>query len=114
MRASERRLLIAIEMSSNHDALDFRGSFVNLGNLRIAEQPLDGIVLHVAVATEYLNGLSGHLRGRFRSPQLGHGAVCGSALAAVVGSCCRIQRGTGRRYAGCHVCKLELDCLEVA
>ena len=57
--------------SRDHDALDFGCPFVDLGDLRVAEEALHGVVLHVAVAAEDLHGVGGDgdrgLAGAFNS-----------------------------------------------
>src|SRR3954452_13571915 len=51
-------------------ALDFVRALVDLGDLRVAHHALDRVVVHVAVAAQYLHGLDGHGHRRVGREQL--------------------------------------------
>src|SRR3954470_6809383 len=64
--------VFGIEVPRDHDALDFGSAFINLGNLGVAEQPLDRIVLHITVAAEDLDCLGRHVHGGLARHELRH------------------------------------------
>src|SRR5258708_279479 len=45
----------SFQCARDHEPLDLVRSLVNLGDLRVPHHPLDGVLLHVAVATQDLN-----------------------------------------------------------
>src|SRR6476646_3803306 len=55
-----RRSRSVVQLPRDDQALDLRGSFVDLRHLRVAEQPLDREVLDVAVTAEDLDRLGRH------------------------------------------------------
>ena len=50
---------IAEQLSRNHDILHLGRTFVDFGDLRVAQEALDEIFAHIPVATMYLYGLEG-------------------------------------------------------
>jgi hypothetical protein len=59
----------------NDQALYFRSPFKNRVDLRVPVPALDRIFTDVAVAAQDLDGLFGHLDGRFAGVELGHRAL---------------------------------------
>src|ERR687895_720914 len=54
----------------DHEPLDLRGALVDLEQLRVAHELLDGVLLHVAVAAENLDGVRRDLHRRVRREAL--------------------------------------------
>src|SRR6188508_1725007 len=52
------------DLFRDHESLDLRGALVDLEQLRVAHQLLDGVLLDVAVAAEDLHGVGRHLHHR--------------------------------------------------
>src|SRR5687767_4933924 len=67
----------------DHEALDLRRAFVDLEQLRVAHQLLDGVLLHIAVAAEDLHGVRGHLHRRVSREPLGERRLERRALALI-------------------------------
>src|SRR5919198_211425 len=59
------------DLASNNQPLDLRSALVDLEQLRVAHQLLDGVLLHVAVAPEDLDCVGRHLHGGVRGEALG-------------------------------------------
>src|SRR4051794_24777885 len=67
-------LLISAELlGRDHDALDLGGSLVDLGDLGVAEVPLDDVFLGVPIAAVNLDGLGGNPHRGLGGGELGHG-----------------------------------------
>src|SRR5205814_3528557 len=63
----ERSISIATgqkDLSRDHEPLDLRGPLVDLEQLRVAHQLLDGVLLDVAVTAEHLHRVRRHLHRR--------------------------------------------------
>src|SRR5215210_8964354 len=58
-------------LARDHEALDLRGALVELHDLRVAHQLLDGVVLDEAVAAVDLHGVRGDLHRGVRREALG-------------------------------------------
>src|SRR4051794_24431687 len=67
-------LRISQEAAGDHYPLHLVGSLVDLGDLGVAEVALHRELLDVAVATEKLDAVGGHLHRRVRREALRHGA----------------------------------------
>src|SRR5262249_53186774 len=52
-----RSSLLAHHLARDHEPLDLVRALVDLSDLGVAHHPLDGVLLHVAVATEDLDGV---------------------------------------------------------
>ena len=81
---------VRVQLARDHDALDLRRAFVDLGDLRVAEQPLDRIVLHVAVSAEDLDRLRRHPHRRLAREQLAielNCVMCSPRSFAVAAAC---------------------------
>src|SRR5687768_13061397 len=111
---SARRSVVRVELARDHDALDLGCAFVNLGYLRVAEQTLDGILLHVAIAAEDLHGLGRDPHRGLARHQLAHRAESRDHLAAILGGGGGVQERPRRGDARRHVGELELDRLVIA
>src|SRR5438094_10080598 len=59
-------------MARDHDALDLGGSLTDLADLCVAHEPLDRIILRVAVAAVDLHRLDRGSHGELRAEQLCH------------------------------------------
>src|SRR5258706_5541500 len=104
---------LARERAGDDDALDFTGAFIDLGDLCIPEEFLDGEISHVAVPPEELNCLRRDPHRRFGCEQLRHAGVERDILARIFASR-RPMRQRPRRFRACgHVGELELHRLEV-
>src|ERR671914_205420 len=100
-----------IQLARNDHSLNLRRSLVNLSCLRVAEQPLDGIILHISIAAEYLDRLRGHPHRCFAGEQLAHRAELRDRLAAIPRSSCRVEKRSSSGHSHGHISKLELDGL---
>src|SRR6266576_3290410 len=76
-------LAMAREGAGDDDALDFAGAFIDLGDLRVPEEFLDGEISHVAIPPEELNRLCRDPHRRLGSKQLHHAGVLGDVLAGI-------------------------------
>src|SRR5437588_5315120 len=102
-----------LERTCNHEALDLVRALVDLRDLGVAQEPLDRVLLHVAVAAEHLDGLHGHAHRRVRAEQLGHrGVLAHVAIAAVHLRAGLVEQLAAGRALRLHVGELELDRLE--
>src|SRR3954452_4999793 len=100
--------------AGDHEALDLVGALVDLRDLRVAHHPLDGVLVHVAVAAEHLDGLDRDRHRGVRGEQLGHRRpLAQPALVAVRHRARLVEQFAGGRRPGLHVGELELDALEV-
>src|ERR1700733_12023523 len=79
---STRMLRAFREVVGDHHALDLAGALVDLGDLRVAEVPLDRELGDVAVAAEDLDPLAGSAVGDVRRVQLGHRGLAVVGLVA--------------------------------
>src|SRR5215218_9487150 len=71
-RARSAKLISRKEnLARDDEALDLRGAFVDLEQLRVAHELLDRILLDVAVAAEDLHCVRGHLHRRVGREPLG-------------------------------------------
>src|SRR3954464_7774329 len=71
------------DLFGDHEPLDLRGALVDLEQLRVAHQLLDGVLLHVPVAAEDLHGVGRHLHRRVGREALRERRVERGAVAAV-------------------------------
>src|SRR2546426_3924871 len=92
-----------IELARDDEALDLAGAFIDLGDLRVAKQFLDGEVAHVAVPAEQLHRLSRHPHRRLRSEQLRHAGVLGDVLAPVLTGRRRVRDRKSTRLNSSHL-----------
>src|SRR5919201_4373730 len=74
-----------VELPRDDDALDFGRAFINLRDLRVSEQPLNGIFLYIAVAAEDLDRLRRHPHRRFARHQFCHRAKLLEVLSSIAG-----------------------------
>src|SRR5437667_11998702 len=56
-RRQEERAALTGHLAGDHEALDFLRALVDLRDLRVAHEALDGVLLDIAVAAEDLDGL---------------------------------------------------------
>src|SRR5688572_7988626 len=103
----------AEQLLGDDEPLDLVGALVDLHDLGVAHEALDGEVAGVAVAAEHLHGVRGDLHGGVAGPALGHGRLAGVAADALV----HLARGVvDHQPAGMrlhrHVGQHELDALE--
>src|SRR5258705_2963792 len=104
---------LARERAGDDDALDFTGAFIDLGNLCIPEEFLDGEISHVAVPPEELNCLRCDPHRCFGCEQLRHAGVQPDIFARIFAGG-RPMRQRPRRFRACgHIGELELHRLEV-
>src|SRR4051794_23825460 len=81
---------LGLHRAGDHEALDLVRALVDLGDLRVAHHPLDGILGDVAVPTQDLHGLDGHRHRGVGCEQLGHGAVLPRLRVAPIGERARL------------------------
>src|SRR5436190_7127535 len=67
-----RGALLTDHLARDHEALDLIGALVDLRDLRVAHHPLDGVLLHVAVAAEDLDGVGRHVHRDVGAVELRH------------------------------------------
>src|SRR4051794_10587103 len=72
MRRAGGTCRLAPHRAGDHEALDLVRALVDLGDLRVAHHPLDGVLVHVPVAAEHLHRLDGHGHRGVRGEQLRH------------------------------------------
>src|SRR2546429_9693069 len=100
------------ELARNDRALDLVRALVNLRDLGVAHEALDGILARVAIAAEDLHGVGRHLHGGVAREALGHRRLHrrdGAAIDERGGVVHRQPRGLrGHRYVGQH----DLDPLD--
>src|SRR6266850_4973598 len=102
------------EGAGDDEALDFAGAFIDLGDLCISKESLDGEIAHVPVPAEQLHRLRRDPHGRFGREQLRHARVQRDVLTRVF-ALGRAMRERPRRLGPRrHVGKLEPHRLEVA
>ena len=80
------------DRAPDDDPLDFTRAFVNLGDLRVAEQPFHRIIGDVSVAAVHLDRLRGDPHGGLARQQLAHCGMRPDGFAAVL----RRRRRVGR------------------
>src|SRR2546422_5517005 len=96
-----------VEPARDDEALDLAGAFIDLGDLRVAKQFLDGEIPHVAVPAEQLHRLSRHPHRRLGGEQLRHTGVLRDVLAPVLS---RSEEHTSELQSRLHlVCRLLLE-----
>src|SRR3989449_10735019 len=94
-------------------ALDLVGAFVDLRDLRVTHEALDGILARVAVAAEDLHGVGGDLHRRVAREALRHRRLHRGRGGAAVDERGRVMDHESRRVDGYrHVREHELDPLE--
>src|SRR5689334_2400516 len=71
-RTTTLTALPRVQLPRDHDPLDLARPLVDLGDLRLAEEALDRVLLHVAVAAEDLHRLVGDVHRRLAREQLAH------------------------------------------
>src|SRR5262249_6014145 len=101
-------------LPGDDDALHLVGAFADAGERRVAVEPLDVVLLGIAVGAVDAHGFDAVLQRRLRREVLGHAGLEVAALAAVerLGRVEREQpRGAGARG---HLGELELDRLVLA
>ena len=92
------------------------GTFVNLGNLGIAEEPLDWKVSCVAIPSEDLDRPLRNPHCSISCEKLGHAGllgVSGSCILVVplLGPSRLVNHHSGRFGSGSHVCEVVADAL---
>src|SRR6266850_5585559 len=105
---------LARERAGDDDALDFTGAFIDLGDLCIPEEFLDGEISHVSIPPEELNRLRRDPHRRFGREQLRHAGVQRNILARIFARGRAVRQGARRLGARGHVGQLELHRLEIA
>src|SRR5687767_14016664 len=70
--------------SSDNEALDFAGAFIDLRYFRVAEERLDGEISHVTIAAEQLDRLCRNPHRSLGREQLRHAGVQRDVLAGVL------------------------------
>src|SRR5437867_4328521 len=101
-----------VQLSCYDNALDLRSALVNLRHLGIAEESLDGILLHVTVSAENLDRLRRDPHGGLARHELGHRAELSYLLSAIAGGGGRMEQCAGRSDFHGHVRQPELDRLK--
>src|SRR3954447_18296560 len=76
--------------AGDHEALDLVRALVDLGDLRVAHHPLDGVLVDVAVSAKHLDGLDGHAHRVVGRDELGHRRVLGELGVAAIGQRARL------------------------
>src|SRR5882762_11628441 len=104
---------LAREGAGDDDALDFAGAFIDLSNLCIPEEFLDGEISHVSVPPEELNRLRRDPHRRFGREQLGHAGVERDVLTRIFARRGPVRQRPRRLRARGHIGELELHGLEL-
>ena len=105
-------LFHAQPVCDNH-LLDFRGSLIDLGDLRIAHHSLDGIISCVAVAAIELQAAAGNIAGVLCSHKLCHSGKMAVVLSIVLRAGCLINQKLCSLGVGRHLRQLKLGVLEL-
>src|SRR5439155_1024192 len=109
----QRAALQAQQLARDDDALDLAGALVDLHDLRVAEEALDGELARVAVAAQDLDRVGRDLHGRVGRPALGHGRLVGVARDPRIHLARRVvDHEPGAVHEHRHVGEHELDPLE--
>src|SRR5471030_1917852 len=72
------------QCTGDHEPLDLRGSFIDLGDARVAKMTFDVHLLRVAHASVDLQGLVADAVRGFAGVELRHGCLAGEAQAAIL------------------------------
>src|SRR6186997_483305 len=96
---------------ANQQALDLARALVDLKHARIPVEPLDRVILHVAIAAEYLQSIRADALTHLGGEGLGHGGRRRIRKAGILAPR-RIEREQAPCLdADCHVGELECDRL---
>src|SRR2546422_5554238 len=104
---------LARERAGDDDALDFTGAFIDLSDLRIPKEFLDGEISHVPIPPEELNRLRRDPHRRFGREQLRHAGVERDVLTRIFARRRPLRQRPRRLDARRHIGELELHRLEV-
>src|SRR6266550_9571884 len=107
-------LAMAREGAGDDDALDFAGAFIDLGDLCIPEEFLDGEIPHVTIPPEELNRLRRDPHSRLGREQLRHSGVQRDVFTGILAHGRAVRQCPRRLDARGHIGELELHPLEVA
>src|SRR5215204_7771608 len=109
---SEKLDLVPLEqLLADHHALDLGGALPDQQQRCVAVEPLDLVLLGVAVAAVDAEGLLDDLLAGLRREQLGHSGLYVRALARVLHASGLERQQPGGLDLGAHVGELELDRL---
>src|ERR1017187_6873200 len=106
--------LLAHHQFGDGQELHVRRAFVDLADLRIAEELLHRVVLGEAVAAVDLDAQRGHALGNLRGVELGHGCFFHEVHGGVLHAGAIVEQHAGRLDLGGHLRDLELNTLELA
>src|SRR5690349_1052568 len=102
------------EATANQLPVDLVRAFPDLRDLRIAHEPLDTIVLAIAIAAVELHRIRRNAHREIRSAQLEHGRFDGEIGRAAVDQRRDVPQPTlTHREVGCHVREHELYALKL-
>src|SRR5512133_629864 len=113
-RRQRGRALLAYHLARNHETLDLVRALVDLRDLRVAHHPLNGVLLHVAVAAEDLDGVGGHVHRDVGAVELRHGRdlrELGRVDAVVDHLAALVENSAGRLAFRLHVGERRRDQL---
>src|SRR5512143_1284997 len=89
--AGTATLSLGVQLARDDDSLNLRGALVDLRHLRVAEQPFDGVVLHVSIAAEDLDRLRRDRGCGLAGGVLGQQAELGDPFSAIFRRRGRVQ-----------------------
>src|SRR5687768_9853600 len=101
------------DLSGNDHALDLAGSFSDGTQFNVAIELLDREILNEPVSTVNLNGLVGHSHRDLSREELRDGRLFGGPGPFLFEVCCLKGQEAGGLNLRSHVCKLELNRLEL-
>lgn len=106
---------IVLEQDSLDDVHhDLVGAFKDLVDAEVSEEPLNGVVLEVAIATVHLQAVIDNVEALVRGKLLSHRAVHRVVRISGFDKASTMSDHESRCFkVGCHLCKLELDVLIV-
>ena len=88
------------QLLGQNDLLDLGGTLIDLGDLGVAHQALDVVLLHEAVAAQHLDCIGGDLHGSLSGDHLGLGGGEGEGLASVLVAGCLVHHVLGHLDLG--------------
>src|SRR3990172_8166474 len=103
----------AQQLPRNHEPLDLARPLADFAQLRVAEHPLDRVVLDVSVAPVDLDRLRGHPHRRLAREQLPHRGLLLERQALILPPRRAVHEQPRRLDLHRHVRELPLDRLEV-
>ena len=89
-------------------------AFIDLPNLGIAIELLDGVVLHESVSAKQVDREGRHAFGDLGREQLAHRGLAQERQARVTKTCGVVDEEPRRLEVGCHARELELHALEIS